>query len=346
MELRTGEAYARFRCLAGACPDSCCQEWSVIVDPEKAAFYRSLPGTLGDALRRALRPTPEGETEMCLESSGRCPMWRPDGLCRIQAELGEQALCRVCRDFPRLRHDYGDFAELGLELSCPEAARLILSVSPDRWLSSCVPGDGSPDYAPQDMQLLLSSRLHLLTLTADPCYSVAQILTVLLLYGYDVDDALAYGGTLPEDSLSPERYLAAAKALPRQGSLADIFGFYRNLEILTPRWQNLLEQGPTDAPWSDGFRPLIRYFLERYWLQAVSDLDLAARVKFIVLSCLVIGSVRLPLPQAAQLYAKEIENDAENVGAILDGAFSSPAMPDVAILTLIENKQEKAKKTT
>ena len=29
--------------------------------------------------------------------------------------------------FPRLTHDYGDFAELGLELSCPEAAKLILN---------------------------------------------------------------------------------------------------------------------------------------------------------------------------------------------------------------------------
>ena len=27
----------------------------------------------------------------------------------IQAELGEQALCKTCREFPRLTHDYGGF---------------------------------------------------------------------------------------------------------------------------------------------------------------------------------------------------------------------------------------------
>ena len=47
-------------------------------------------------------------------------MWRQDGLCRIQAELGHEALCKTCREFPRLRHDYGSFVELGLELH-PEA---------------------------------------------------------------------------------------------------------------------------------------------------------------------------------------------------------------------------------
>ena len=117
--------YDRFRCLASACPDSCCKEWDVDVDEAAAARYRALTGPLGDRLRQVLRDTPWG-VQMAAEN-GRCPMWRADGLCRIQAELGEAALCRVCREFPRLRHDYGDFLELGLELSCPEAARLILT---------------------------------------------------------------------------------------------------------------------------------------------------------------------------------------------------------------------------
>ena len=97
------------------------------VDDVSAARYRALPGALGDALRDVLKDTEDG-TVMTIQN-GRCPMWRQDGLCRIQAELGHDALCKTCRDFPRLRHDYGSFVELGLELSCPEAARLILTQS-------------------------------------------------------------------------------------------------------------------------------------------------------------------------------------------------------------------------
>lgn len=95
--------FDRFRCIAGACPDSCCKEWSVQVDAASAEYYRSLPGALGNQLREVLSDE-DGETVMTI-IDGRCPMWRTDGLCRIQAELGEQALCHVCREFPRLRQD-------------------------------------------------------------------------------------------------------------------------------------------------------------------------------------------------------------------------------------------------
>ena len=115
MELITPAYYSQFHCIASACPDSCCKEWSVDVDEEAAARYRALTGPLGDRLRQVLVDTEYGA--MMQIENGRCPMWRQDGLCRIQAEMGHEALCQVCRDFPRLRHDYGDVVEISLELS-------------------------------------------------------------------------------------------------------------------------------------------------------------------------------------------------------------------------------------
>ena len=70
--------FDQFRCIAGACPDSCCKEWDVQVDEASAALYRSLPGDLGDRLREVLS-TEDGETVMTI-IDGRCPMWRADGL--------------------------------------------------------------------------------------------------------------------------------------------------------------------------------------------------------------------------------------------------------------------------
>ena len=124
MVIRKPRYYDLFRCAAGACPDSCCHEWEVQVDEDSVRRYLALTGPLGDALREALRKE-NGQMRMTLRE-GRCPMWRSDGLCRIQAELGEDALCQVCRTFPRLCHDYGDFRERMLEMSCPEAAKWIL----------------------------------------------------------------------------------------------------------------------------------------------------------------------------------------------------------------------------
>ena len=84
MELRYPVYYQQFSCIAALCPDSCCHEWEVQVDAASAARYRAMEGALGDALRAHLYDE-EGETYL-RNVAGRCPMWREDGLCRIQAQ--------------------------------------------------------------------------------------------------------------------------------------------------------------------------------------------------------------------------------------------------------------------
>ena len=78
--------------------------------------------------------------------------------------------------------------------------------------------------------------------------------------------------------------------------------------------------------------------MERYWLQAVSDYDLACRVKFCIASCILIRQLGGNLPETAQAYSKEIENSADNVEAILDGAYGHPAFTDDKILGLLLRK--------
>ena len=60
MERIIPDCYKQFRCIASACPDSCCKEWAVDVDEAAAARYRALPGELGDRLRSLIRDTPYG----------------------------------------------------------------------------------------------------------------------------------------------------------------------------------------------------------------------------------------------------------------------------------------------
>ena len=56
MRIREPDYYKAFRCLAGACPHTCCAGWEVVVDPETAARYQALSGALGAELRAALIP--------------------------------------------------------------------------------------------------------------------------------------------------------------------------------------------------------------------------------------------------------------------------------------------------
>ncbi len=316
--------YDRFSCIAGACPDSCCHEWAVDVDEETAARYRALPGALGDRLREVLQDTEDGTVMAICE--GRCPMWREDGLCRIQAELGHGALCKTCQTFPRLTHDYGDFVEKDLELSCPEAARLIFS-GDDAPVSREVPG-GAGEYDREIMAILLQSRETALKLLREPTLSVPQRLATLLIYGYEVQYALDGGELAPGLPELPE--------LPAgEGDTARIFAFFRELELLTDRWKMLLEAGPTAGSWDSRLVAVARYLIRRYWLQAVSDYDLVSRVKLIVTGCILLNALQGDLLQTAQLFSKEIENDPDNVEALLDGAYTAPALTDANLLHLL-----------
>jgi len=326
MEIIYPHYYRHFSCIAAQCPDSCCKEWSVDVDDDAAAFYRSLPGPLGDRLRQVLQDTEDG-TVMTIEN-GRCPMWRQDGLCRIHAELGHDALCQTCREFPRLRHDYGSFVEMGLELSCPEAARLILTDSDRSLTVQAVPGGEAPEYDTEAMAVLQRTRNTFLDFLETTTLSFPKVLTVLLFYAHSVQAELDGGepAVLSADISIP--LLPNDSPLPLQD-------FFRDLEILTPQWKKRLQAPSVSPQWTPQHITLLHYFIMRYWLQAVSDYDLICRVKFAIAACLLIGHLGGDLIETAQLFSKEIENDPDNVEAILDGAYTAPAFTDMNILKIL-----------
>ena len=329
MTITKPDYFDRFRCIAGACPDSCCKEWDVQADEASAALYRSLPGDLGDRLREVLKEE-DRETVMTIVD-GRCPMWRAAGLCRLQAELGEAALCKTCREFPRLPHDYGDFVELGLELSCPEAAKFILTQSRPVTVTQEAPGGQEPEYDEEALAVLKSTRETALDILFDPSHSVPEALALTLLYGYQAQGQL--DGDAPQD-FQPEAALDSVREFAKAGDPREMPDFFLGLELLTPQWKTLL-QNPSPVPWNRRHLALAGYLIQRYWLQAVSDYDLYCRVKFLVISCLLVKHLGGDIFRTAQLYSKEIENNIDNVEALLDAAYAHSAFTDDKILGML-----------
>jgi hypothetical protein len=246
MRIRYPEYYKTFRCIASDCPDSCCKEWEVLVDETSAARYLEMEGPLGDDLRRYLYEDEEGDWYLRI-TDGRCPMWRQDGLCRIQAEHGHEALCQTCREFPRLKHEYGDFVELGLELSCPEAARIIFS-EPAQWVEEQVPGGEEPEYDPADMEVLLRTRQKMLQILADTRYSVAESLALGLLYGYRAQDALD-GAEM--DAFEPAEELAFGDSVAAETDPAALAVFQESSSrARSPGKPRLMRESQSGTVWS------------------------------------------------------------------------------------------------
>lgn len=303
------------------------------MDAESAAVYRNLSGALGDRLRQVM--TEEDNETVMINENSRCPMWRQDGLCRIQAELGHDALCKTCREFPRLTHDYGDFIEMGLELSCPEAARIILTAPVAAPIVEYADGGEAPEYDADAMTVLLQTRKNVLAILADNSRPLGETLALALLYSHQAQ-ALLDG--LDVAAFDPAAALQTAYQFGKVTD-ADLPAFYAGLEILTDTWRHRLAS-PVPADWSAPIRAMARYGVERYWLQAVSDYDLTSRVKMIVAACLLVKVLGGDPIETAQLYSKEIENNSDNVDAILDAAYTHPLFTDENLLGLLLVKSD------
>jgi lysine-N-methylase len=123
-------SYHAFRCIGAQCEDTCCVGWIVNVDkPTYEAYQRSDDPELGPRFRELVTIHTENTSEdnyarIQLNGPG-CP-FLAEGLCSIQKKLGEEYLPVMCSTYPRVMCVVGDVLQRSLDLSCPEAARIVL----------------------------------------------------------------------------------------------------------------------------------------------------------------------------------------------------------------------------
>lgn len=115
--------YDDFVCIAGACPATCCAGWQIVIDEESLQTYGNVQGEFGRRLRNSI-----DWMEGCFyQYDRRCAFLNEENLCDLYRELGPKGLCATCSMYPRHVEEFEDLRELSLTLSCPEAARMILS---------------------------------------------------------------------------------------------------------------------------------------------------------------------------------------------------------------------------
>lgn len=115
--------YDKFVCIAGECPATCCAGWQIVIDEESLQKYGNVKGDFGRRLRNSI----DWMEESFYQYDKRCAFLNRENLCDLYTELGPQGLCTTCRMYPRHVEEFEDLRELSLTLSCPEAARMILS---------------------------------------------------------------------------------------------------------------------------------------------------------------------------------------------------------------------------
>lgn len=114
--------YDKFKCIADACPDTCCAGWQIMIDEESLERYSAVQGEFGRRLVNSI----DWQEGSFYQTDKRCAFLNKENLCDLYIALGSDALCNTCQNYPRHTEEYEGLRELSLSLSCPIAAEMIL----------------------------------------------------------------------------------------------------------------------------------------------------------------------------------------------------------------------------
>jgi len=125
-----------FHCIGSDCEDTCCVGWIVQVDKSTYDKYQTcVDPELGPRLQTLITIREQGHdrnddtyAQIAMDRAV-CP-FLSSGLCSVQQRLGEEYLSKRCATYPRVINRVGEVLQRSLDLSCPEAARVVL-LNPD-----------------------------------------------------------------------------------------------------------------------------------------------------------------------------------------------------------------------
>ncbi len=292
--LFTPSYFNSFHCLMGACPDSCCRAgWEIPIDDDTIEKLRAYPLL---KIEKNIRTGSDGDIVLRVNEKSVCPYLTPDGLCEMYIEsvmMGD-----VCSKHPRFYEEYytGDelaFTEAGISVSCPEAARIVLSASKSDYNTLA-----EPKTDDEFLNFLLSARARAFTLTA------SQLIT----YGELLQEEIDFG-TLE----LPDGDIAESESIDLPGLCKFIL---EETEILTPEWRKLLENRNEGIPKQES-QSLLDYLIFRFFLKAVNSEDILTECKLIV-ALYELCKLGDNFIETVRLVSKELEHDDFNLDLLRD----------------------------
>ena len=298
-----------FRCLASACPDTCCAGWEIVVDESSADRFRAMEDAMGKRLQQSLL-TVDGETQLRRHGDGRCVMLNDQNLCDLYALHGEGALCRTCRLHPRFVADYGARREIMPGLSCPAWIEAYLLDEEKVTFLTEETDDPITDFT--DIDAALFFKLH---------RARAKALDMLQDRSLTIDERMHSLLALAEE-LDSER----EEDCPQSAVLPTYRKKLQTLEILTPQWRDLLhKKGGALQPETDFallWEKVLVYDVFRFFLRGVYDGRVLPWAKYAVFHVAVLRYLsrqctgKEEVCEVIRLYSKEIEHNAENLESL------------------------------
>lgn len=354
MKIMVPDYYKDFKCIAGDCEDTCCAGWQVDVDDASYAYYKTIIGAFGDRLHSVMVDGTNGrEGQFRIREDGRCPFLNDNNLCDLYAELGEDALCVTCDQYPRYTCEFGNYKETGIALSCKTAAELILKDNRTPGFTQSEDEECFSRLNNIDGMLFLNlkkARQKAFSIVWDRKHTIWERLGQLLDYAEGLQKVIknpvklesyikSYQAkeTFEDVKLSPEKEIKYYHA---------IWKYYMKQVIIKMEWPMLVKTIQENLYLGDyeketaefakyyesreyEYENLITYFIFRYFLKAVFDNDVLTKVKMGIVSVLLIRQCDIGTwvskdreltfkeqVDICHLYSREVEHSEENFAAL------------------------------
>lgn len=366
MKIRVPKYFKDFKCIASECEDTCCAGWGIVIDDETYKKYQKVEGDFGDRLRSEI--VHDGGENIFVLKGNDCPFLNENKLCDIYNEVGEDALCYTCKQYPRYMEEFGGLCEIGISLSCPEAARIILRNEEKAIFELSENEEEVNSYNDINAKLyieLMQCRQIVLNILQDRDINLNTRVAIFLCFTKEIQDKIDENEITDIKSVrekysdkefikevisSFEKYNNNEDA--KYNNMKEYFNVFKSLKHINPNdplglddairyfWQSeedkdiyLAKNKAFDKYYEDSkykFEQILVYFIFRYFMKAVFDYDVSAKVKTAIVSYLMIKELCVvrfteegevtddDIVDISHMYSKDIEHLEENIEALAE----------------------------
>ena len=366
MKIRVPEYFKDFKCIASKCEDTCCAGWGIVIDDATYDRYKNVQGEFGDRLRSEI--VHEAGENIFVLKGNNCPFLNEEKTCDIYINIGEENLCYTCQQYPRYTEEFGSLREVGISLSCPEAARIMLNNSKKVEFELSENNEVVSSYNDINAQLfieLLQSRKIVMDIIQDRTIDLRKRAVVALLFVDEIQEKIDES-EIKEIKSVREKYLDKGfleelineleEYRDNEGSKYDdmheYFKVFKDLKHITPDdplglndalryfWQTdedeelyIIKHRQFEEYYKDKlykFENILVYFVFRYFMKAVFDYDILAKIKTALVSYMNIRELAVvryienneftdeDMVDIAHTYSKDIEHLEENIEALAE----------------------------
>ena len=366
MKIRVPEYFKDFKCIASKCEDTCCAGWGIVIDDVTYDRYKNVQGKFGERLRSEI--VHEAGENIFVLKGNNCPFLNKEKTCDIYINIGEENLCYTCQQYPRYTEEFGSLREIGISLSCPEAARIMLNNDKKVTFELSENEEVVSSYNDINAQLfieLLQSRKIVMDIIQDRTIDLRKRAVVALLFVDEIQEKIDESEIKEiksvrekySDKLFLEELLEKLEEYKdnegiKYDNIQEYFNVFRDLKHITPNdplglndalryfWQTdedeelyIIKHRQFEEYYKDKlykFENILVYFVFRYFMKAVFDYDILAKIKTALVSYMIIRELAVvryienneftdeDMVDIAHTYSKDIEHLEENIEALAE----------------------------